>query len=62
MVGDRLIYDPLGRLIEQQLPNGARRLFTHSAFGCPAARATATRSVLPEVAEALEPESQRRSA
>lgn len=32
MVGQSLRYDPLGRLIEQSLPNGTRRVYTHSPF------------------------------
>jgi RHS repeat-associated protein len=32
MVGDQLIYDPLGRVIEQHLPTGATRTFSYTAF------------------------------
>ena len=32
MVGDQLVYDPLGRVLEQRLPSGARRVFTYTAF------------------------------
>ena len=31
-VGDQLVYDPLGRLIEQRLPTGAKRTYRHVAF------------------------------
>jgi RHS repeat-associated protein len=32
VVGDALVYDPLGRLIEQRLPTGAKRTFSFVAF------------------------------
>lgn len=32
IVGDTLAYDPLGRLIEQDLPTGARRTYSYLAF------------------------------
>jgi len=32
VVGDTLVYDPLGRLIEQALPNGAKRTYSYVAF------------------------------
>ena len=32
LVGTELRYDPLGRLIEQELPTGTKRLFSYTAF------------------------------
>jgi RHS repeat-associated protein len=32
MVGDALKYDPLGRVLEQALPTGTKRLFAYTAF------------------------------
>jgi RHS repeat-associated protein len=32
IVGDTLVYDPLGRLLEQDLPTGAKRTFSYVAF------------------------------
>jgi RHS repeat-associated protein len=32
MTGDQLIYDPLGRLIEQRRPDGQKRSYTYTAF------------------------------
>lgn len=32
MIGQTVVYDPLGRVIRQELPTGSRRVFTHSAF------------------------------
>ncbi|HEY0986863.1 MAG TPA: FG-GAP-like repeat-containing protein [Kofleriaceae bacterium] len=32
ITGDQLVYDPLGRLIEQRLPTGTRRVTTYTAF------------------------------
>ena len=32
VVGDQLVYDPLGRLIEQRLPTGGRNVYSYRAF------------------------------
>jgi YD repeat-containing protein len=32
MVGESLVYDPLGRLLEQRLPNGGKRVYTYTEF------------------------------